>query len=379
MSGTLDRIRPVVKKELRQIRRDPRTLVLLLAIPAFLLIMYGYALNFDVKHIKLVLCDQDQSRTSREFAGIFLGTEYFDLVGTIQDAAALDTLIDRGEARAGLVLPRGFGNDIAAGRSPAVQVLLDGSDPTTGATAIGTINTIALTYSVRVVTGRLDRLGISGTGLPIDLRPRVWYNPELRSVRFLIPGLMAFILMTVVVVSTAFSVVREKERGTMEQILVSPLRPLDLVAGKTIPYIFISLVSTHAVLFVAAFLFDVTIKGSYLWLLAVMLLFLIGGLGLGILISTIARSQQVAFMMAILLTMLPTFILSGFVFPIRNMPAAIQAVTYLVPSRYFLSALRAILLKGAGPAAFWDQLVGLLGFAVLMIAASAIRLRRGEG
>ena len=379
MSGTLDRIRPVVKKELRQIRRDPRTLVLLLAIPAFLLIMYGYALNFDVKHIKLVLCNQDQTQTSRDFAGIFLRTENFDLVGTIQDAAALDTLIDRGEARAGLVLPRGFGNDIAAGRSPAVQVLLDGSDPTTGATAIGYINTIALTYSVRVVTGRLDRLGISGTGLPIDLRPRVWYNPELRSVRFLIPGLMAFILMTVVVVSTAFSVVREKERGTMEQILVSPLRPLDLVAGKTIPYIFISIVSIHAVLFVAAFLFDVTIKGSYLWLLAVMLLFLIGGLGLGILISTIARSQQVAFMMAILLTMLPTFILSGFVFPIRNMPAAIQAVTYLVPARYFLSALRAILLKGAGLGAFWDQLVGLLGFAALMIAASAIRLRRGEG
>jgi len=379
VSGTLDRIRPVVKKELRQIRRDPRTLVLLLAIPAFLLIMYGYALNFDVKHIKLVLCNQDQTQTSRDFAGIFLRTENFDLVGTIQDAAALDALIDRGEAKAGLVIPPGFGNDIAAGRSPAVQVLLDGSDPTTGATAIGTINTIALTYSVRVVTGRLDRLGISGTGLPIDLRPRVWYNPELRSVRFLIPGLMAFILMTVVVVSTAFSVVREKERGTMEQILVSPLRPLDLVAGKTIPYIFISLVSTHAVLFVAALLFDVTIKGSYLWLLAVMLLFLIGGLGLGILISTVARSQQVAFMMAILLTLLPTFILSGFVFPIRNMPAAIQAVTYLVPSRYFLSALRAILLKGAGPAAFWDQLVGLLGFAVLMIAASAIRLRRGEG
>jgi len=379
VSGTLDRIRPVVKKELRQIRRDPRTLVLLLAIPAFLLIMYGYALNFDVKHIKLALCDQDQSRTSREFAGIFLRTEYFDLVGTIPDAAALDALIDRGEATAGLVIPRGFGNDIAAGRSPAVQVLLDGSDPTTGATTIGYINTIALTYSLRVVTGRLDRLGIGGTGLPIDLRPRVWYNPELRSARFLIPGLMAFILMTVVVVSTAFSVVREKERGTMEQILVSPLRPLDLVAGKTIPYIFISLVSTHAVLFVAYFLFDVPIKGNYFWLLAVMLLFLIGGLGLGVLISTIARNQQVAFMMAILLTLLPTFILSGFVFPIRNMPAAIQAVTYLVSSRYFLSALRALLLKGAGPAAFWGQLVCLLGFAVLTIAASAIRLRRGEG
>jgi ABC-2 type transport system permease protein len=379
MSMIRDRIRPVVRKELRQIRRDPRTLVLLLAMPIFLLIMYGYALNFDVKHIKLALCDQDRSRTSREFAGIFLHTEYFDLVKTIPDPASIDALIDRGLAKTGLVIPHGFGADIAAGRSPAVQVLLDGSDPTSGATAVGYINTIALTYSIKLVTVRLDRFGISGTRPPLDLRPRVWYNPELRSVRFLISGLIAFILMTVVVVSTAFSVVREKERGTMEQILVSPLRPLDLIAGKTIPYIFISLVSSHAVLLVAAFLFEVTIKGSYLWLLAVMLLFLIGGLGLGILISTVARTQQVAFMMAILMTLLPTFILSGFVFPIRNMPAAVQVVTYFVPARYFLSALRAVLLKGAGLKAFWDQLLFLFGFAVLMIGASAVRLRRGEG
>jgi len=379
VSAVRDRIRPIVRKELRQIRRDPRTLALLLAVPAFFLIMYGYALNFDVKHISLAVCDLDRTGASREFAGAFLRTEYFRSAGEVPETSALDILIDEGTAKVGLVIPNGFGADIAAGRAPDVQVLLDGSDPTNGATAIGYINTIALTYSTRLIRLRLDRLGLGAVRPPLDLRPRVWYNPELRSVRFLIPGLISFILLTVVVVSTAFSVVREKERGTMEQILVSPLRPLDLIVGKTIPYVFISLASTHAVLGVAALLFDVTLRGSYLWLLVVMLLFLVGGLGLGILISTIARSQQVAFMMAVLTTLLPTFILSGFVFPIRNMPAAVQAVTYLVPSRYFLSALRAILLKGVGPAAFWEQILCLAGFAALMIGASAARLRRSEG
>jgi ABC-2 type transport system permease protein len=379
MSALRDRIRPVIRKELRQIRRDPRTLALLLAIPAFFLVMYGYALNFDVKHIPISVCDLDRTAASRDFAGAFLRTESFAPAGRVEDPSGLDPLIDGGTARVGLVIPAGFGADVAAGRAPAVQILLDGTDPTTGATAVGYINAIALAYSTRLVRLRLERFGQGAVQPLIDLRPRVWYNPELRSSRFLIPGLISFILLTVVVISTAFSVVREKERGTMEQILVSPLRPLDLVLGKTLPYIAISLLSTHAVLCVAALLFDVPLRGGYLWLLAVMLLFLFGGLGMGVLISTIARSQQVAFMMAILTTLLPTFILSGFVFPIRNMPAAVQAVTYLVPSRYFLSALRAILLKGAGPAAFWGQLLCLAGFAALMIGASAARLRREEG
>lgn len=378
MSGILVRIRPIVKKEFRQIRRDPRTLVLLLAIPAFLLVMFGFALNFDVKHIRIVLCDEDRTPASRDFAGAFVRTEYFDLVGAVRDAAAVDPVLDGGRAKVGLIIPVGFGADIAAGREPAVQILLDGSDPTTGATAVGYVNSIVLSQSIRIVSRRIERLGLGGTKPLLDLRPRVWYNPELRSVRFLIPGLMSFVLMTVIVVSTAFSIVREKERGTMEQILVSPLRPLDLIAGKTIPYIFISILSTLAVLVIAAVLFDVAIKGSYFWLLVVILLFLVGGLGLGILISTVAQSQQVAFMMAVILTMLPTFILSGFVFPIRNMPPAVQVVTYLFPSRFFLSALRAILLKGAGLAAFWDQLLFMLGFNLLVIGAGAARLRRGE-
>jgi ABC-2 type transport system permease protein len=379
VSALRDRIRPVVRKELRQIRRDPRTLALLLAVPAFFLVMYGYALNFDVKRIPLAVCDLDRTAAGRDFAGAFLRTEYFTDAGRVEDAADLDALIDGGAARVGLVIPAGFGADIAAGRAPAVQALVDGSDPTTGATAVGYIQSIALTYSSRLVRLRLERLGLGAVRPPLDVRPRVWYNPELRSSLFLVPGLVSFILLTVVVISTAFSVVREKERGTMEQILVSPLRPLDLVLGKTLPYVVISLLSTHGVLGVAALLFDVPLRGSYAWLLAVMLLFLLGGLGMGVLISTIARSQQVAFMMAILTTLLPTFILSGFIFPIRNMPAAVRAVTYIVPSRYFLAALRAILLKGAGPAAFGAPLLCLAAFAALMIGASAVRLGREEG
>jgi ABC-2 type transport system permease protein len=214
--------------------------------------------------------------------------------------------------------------------------------------------------------------------LPLATEVRVWYNPELRSAKFLVPGLMAFILMVIVTVSTAFSIVREKERGTMDQIRVSSLSPLELILGKIIPYVAISLVSAHLVLLLGGVLFGVGIRGSYPLLLLAMLLFLVGALGQGILISSVTRTQQVAFLLAVLTTMLPTFILSGFVFPIRNMPAVVQAVTYFVPARYFLAALRAIILKGAGFGAIWDQFLFLVAFAGLSLGMSAVRLGRGE-
>ncbi|MBN2206307.1 MAG: ABC transporter permease, partial [Candidatus Aminicenantes bacterium] len=222
MSGLRRRIGPVVRKEFRQIRRDPRTLILLLGVPAFLLVMFGYALNFDVKHIRLVLCDQDQTQASRDFAEAFLRTESFDPAGTADEPDAVDAALDDGRASVGLIIPPGFAADVAVGRRPAVQVLVDGSDPTTGATALGAIEAIALSRSIRLLGRRVERLGLGEVRPLLDLRPRVWYNPELRSVRFLVPGLIAFVLMTVIVISTAFSIVREKERGTMEQILVSP-------------------------------------------------------------------------------------------------------------------------------------------------------------
>jgi ABC-2 type transport system permease protein len=371
-------LRSVMKKEFRQIRRDARSLMFMALLPAFMLLMFGYALNFDVKHIPLAVVDEDGSRASRDLVDKFRTTEYFDLKAVLPKTAAIDPVMAREDVRAALVIPRGFAGDLLAGRSPAVQVIVDGSNAMSGATAAGYVGAILQRYSQRITLQALARRGLGGVTLPLETEIRVWYNPELRSAKFLVPGLMAFILMVIVTVSTAFSIVREKERGTMDQIRLSSLRPVELILGKIVPYVAISLVSAHLVLLLGQVLFGVGIRGSYPLLLLAMLLFLVGALGQGILISSVTRTQQVAFLLAVLTTMLPTFILSGFVFPIRNMPAVVKAVTYFVPARYFLAALRAIILKGAGFGAIWDQFLFLLAFAVLSLGTSAVRLGRGE-
>lgn len=371
-------LKSVIKKEFRQIRRDARSLAFMTLLPAFMLLMFGFALNFDVKHIPLAVVDEDGSRASRDLIDKFRTTEYFDLKTVLPKTAAIDPLMAREDIRAALVIPARFAEDLLAGRSPAVQVLVDGSNAMSGNTAAGYAGAILQGYSQRITLQALARRGLTDVVLPLATEVRVWYNPELRSAMFLIPGLMGFILMVIVTVSTAFSIVREKERGTMDQLRVSSLRPFELILGKIIPYVAISLGSAHLVLLLGRLLFGVGIRGSYLLLLLAMVLFVIGALGQGLLISSITRTQQVAFLIAILTTMLPTFILSGFVFPIRNMPAVVRAITYLVPARYFLAALRAIILKGVGMGAVWDQFVLLAAFAGLSLGASAVRLGKGE-
>jgi ABC-2 type transport system permease protein len=370
-------IAPVMRKEFRQIRRDSRSLIFMIFIPAFLLLMFGFALNFDVKHIPLAVVDQEGSRTSRELAGKFGTTEYFDVKAELDRTGDVDGLMARDKIRAALIIPPTFSEDLLAGRSPSVQFLIDGANAMSGTTAAGYAAAILQSYSQRVTLEAMERHGLGGLTIPLNTEVRIWYNPELKSARFLVPGLMAFILMVILTTSTAFSIVREKERGTMEQISVSPLRPTALIIGKLIPYVLISLASAHFVLALGWVLFGVAVKGSYFLLLLTMVLFLISGLGQGILISAITRTQQVAFLLSVLTTILPTFILSGFVFPVRNMPVVIQAVTYFVPAKYFLVALRAIILKGAGLSAFWDQALYLAGFAVLTLALSAALLRPG--
>lgn len=372
------RIVPIMKKEFRQVKRDRRTLGMLLVIPAFLLIMYGYALNFDVKHIRLGLCDLDKTQASREFTRQFFHSEYFDIKYFLVEQGEADHFLDRGAVQAVMTIPAGFSRDLLAGKNVSVQVIVDGEEGTAAGTIIGYTNAFIQSYSSRVLFKNIERRGGRNFVLPVDFRPRVLFNPELRSAKFLVPGLMAFILMITVVISTSFSVVREKEFGTMEQIVVSPVKPAELIAGKTVPYIFISLVSAHLVLLFGYLLFGVSIKGNYLWLFLAMLLFLTSGLGMGLFISTIARSQQVAFLLAIITTLLPTFLLSGFVFPIRNMPSVIQGISYLIPARYFLVALRSILLKGVGISAFWSQMVFLAVFALMTVVLSSARMRRNQ-
>ncbi len=369
-------ILPIARKELRQLRRDKRALGVLLVIPSVMLIMFGYALNFDVKHSALAVCDQDNSRTSRAFARTFFTSEYFDDTNRLTDIGSADRLLDEGLISAVVVIPSDFSHDIAEGKDASVQIVVDGTNSNAATTVVGYVSAIIQQYSLSVMTKAFERRGGAKIERPVDMRPRIWYNPELRSARFLVPGLIAFILTIAAVVSTSLAVVREWEMGTVEQIIVSPVKPAELILGKCLPYIVVALVATVTVLLAGYVLFDVQIRGSYLLLFLVTLVFLIGSLGLGLLISSVAGTQQVAFMVAVIATMLPTFILSGFVFPIRNMPAIIQSITYFIPARYFLVALRSIILKGAGLSAFWDQLLYLLAFSVLTLGASSARMKK---
>jgi ABC-2 type transport system permease protein len=282
-------------------------------------------------------------------------------------------VLDRDQARAVLVIPGAFGDDAAAGRPARVQLIVNGDNANTATTvvgyALGIVTAVSARYEMQT------RLGTPGGPL-LSLEPRVWYNPELRSALFLVPGLIAYIAMLTAVVSTALSVVREKEAGTMEQVRMSPIGPLAYVLGKTAPYFAISLAAAMSVVLLSMLLFDLPMRGSWAALVSAVSLFLVGALAFGLLISTIADSQQVAFQIALLTSLLPTLMLSGFIFPIASMPPVLQAVTHIVPARYFLVTLRGILLKGVGFAAWWDQFLAMAVFAVVILGLASLRLRR---
>jgi ABC-2 type transport system permease protein len=374
MSGA--RIAAILVKELRQVRRDRATLAILLVVPLFLLMMFGYAISLDVKHIQLGVLDWDRSEASRTFVQDFLHSEYFDLRVVITDESQIDRLLDQGTVLVALVIPRGFGEEVASGGTAPIQAVVDGSNGTTATTAIGYVQALAADYSQRALVRARERAGAAGARSTIDFRPRVLFNPELRSANFLVPGLIALVLIMSAVMSTALSIVREKERGTMEQIIVSPTRPLELVAGKVAPHFLIGLLSAALVVAASRILFGVTVKGSWFELAGVTVLFLLGSVGFGVLLSTLSDSQQVAFLLSVFLTLLPVFILSGFVFPFRNMPLIIRAVSYLTPGRYYLAALRAIMVKGSGFSSYAGQVLALVIYTLAMAGLSILRLRR---
>jgi drug efflux transport system permease protein len=364
----LRRTLAIAVKELLQLRRDPRTTLALFGMPIVMLLIYGYALSFDVQHIRLAVVDQDGTRAAREVAQAFLESGYFDLVSRGRDPRVLDPLFDSGRAQAALVIPGRYGDDMAARRPTTLQFVLDGSDSQTATTILGYARQIIASISPVIRTSTRNAAVV-----PVSL---IWYNPDLSSARFLVPGLLAFILMVTSVIATALAVVREKERGTMESLRATPLVALELLIGKTLPYLLLASGAATGALVIARFLFDVHVRGSLLWLAFVTLLFLAVSLGWGILVSTVAETQQVAFQLGLLTSMLPTFILSGFIFPISSMPPALQVITHIVPARYFLVALRAIILKGAGPEVWWNQAMGLLIYGTIVMAIATARTVR---
>jgi ABC-2 type transport system permease protein len=370
------RVSALVRKEYRHILRDPGTLGALLFVPLFLLAMFGWAISLDVDDVPLLVRDLDNSAESRAFAAAFFSSGRFMRIASA--AGDPGAALDSGRAAAALELPRGFSRSLGRGETASVQVLVDGSDATRAATVIGYIDGITLRFGSETLSLKAAR---AGAALPagLDTRPRVLFNQDLRSVNNLVPGLVALILIISAVISTSLAVVREKESGSMEQLIVSPLRSWELVAGKTLPYATIALASAALVLGTSALLFGVSVKGSILELAAMTILFVFACLSLGILISTVAPTQQIAFLAGTMLTLLPTFLLSGFVFPIRNMPAIVQAVTWLFPTRYYLEILKALLLKGVGVGSYWREALALLIYALAAAGIAAARFSRSRG
>jgi len=364
----------IATKELRQARRDPFSLMMLLGIPTFMLLLYGYALNFDVRHVALSIQDRSLTEASRELVASFVNSTYFDEAGRLPPSLDPGAVLERRQAKAVLVIPEDYARELAAGRVATVQLLLDGADAQTATTVLGYAEGLVAQESVEI------RAQLSGGASvpPIRFEPRVWYNPELKSTNFLVPGLMGFILMLTAVLSTALSVVREKERGTMEQLLVTSLRPGELLIGKTIPYLLISLVATGIILLAARVLFDVAVRGSYLDLFVATFVYLTGALGSGLLVSSMSKTQAMAFQVGSLTSMLPAIFLSGFIFPIRSMPAVLQLITYAVPARYFLVISRGIILKGAPLTAYLGDLGFLLLYGLIVLAFAWRRLVKAE-
>lgn len=362
----------VAVKELRQISRDKRTLLILLFIPAFFLFLYGYALNFDIRHVRLAVQDRDATPESRQLVSSFVHSDYFELVENISSDAGAAQAMLTGRARAVLVIPEGFGRTQQEAGTPSVQVLLDGDNATTASTVLGYVNAV-LREATPMPIAAATNLHLA------SVEARVWYNPELKSTLFLVPGLIAYISMITAVVATAMSIVKEKERGTMEQVRMAPMSTASFIAGKTLPYLVLSQASAFMVILASMALFGVPMRGNWWTLQLVVALFLVGALATGLLISTVAETQQVAFQMSLLSSFLPTFILSGFIFPIASMPLILQYITRIVPARYFLVALRGVLLKGVPISVIQPQLIALTIYATIALGLTVLRLSKTNG
>ena len=374
----LRRLWPIIKKEFRQIRRDRRVLAILTLVPAGLLLLNGYALNLDVQHIRMGVYDEEKSQTSRDLINSFVTSGYFDYVDMLSSSAEATKLLDDAKIKCAVIIPEDFSHKLHSSDPADIQILVDGSDANTATTIIGYVQVIALQYSQKIILQNTEKIG-RGNYIPVALEARIWYNPELKSAKFLVPGLIGFILGITAIIATSLSIVKEKERNTIEQIDVSPISPLELITGKMIPYAIISLVAAAIVLLAAYILFGVIIKGSIVLLFLCTLLFVLAALSIGLFVSTVADTQQVAFQLATLLSMLPTLILSGFMFPIRSMPWWLQIFSNITPAKYYLVILRSIILKGVGVSAFWPQILFLAIFFLAMTAISVRRFRKTVG
>ena len=369
----------LIVKELKQLMRDKRMRFLALAAPMIQLAVLGYAATTDVKSVPMVVCDGDRSSASRDFVSRFTNSGYFAVEDTVDSPNEIDRHIERGNAWLALVIPPSFSADVLARRTVKVQLIADGSDANSSNIAIGYATQIVNNYSQEILLEMLEKTPMASKPARVIPRVRVWYNESLTSRNFMVPGVVVLVLMIVTLTLTSMAVVREKEIGTMEQLLVTPIKPYQLILGKLIPYTLVGMVDVTFVLVISAYWFNVPIRGSVFLIYGMSCLFILNTLGIGLFISTIAQTQQQAMMIAQFGFFIPFMYFSGFIFPIENMPHAFQYVTYLIPLRYFLEIIRNIFLKGAGMDTLWPDALGLVVLGVTVLSVAILRFNKKLG
>ncbi|NJD10335.1 MAG: ABC transporter permease [Gemmatimonadetes bacterium] len=366
----LGRLLAVARKETIQLRRDPRSLAMAFLLPLGLLLFFGYAISWDLKDLPIAVRDEDATRSSRELVDALEGSNFFQVAERLDSRAPIDHLLRHGQVRGVLVIPRGFSRDLAAGRRAPVQLLLDGSDANTAIIMMNYADAIAARWSQQVL--------LRGQQLPglATAEPRVWYNPTLASRNMIVPGLIAVIMSIIAAMLTALTIAREWERGTMEQLAATPVHRLEVVFGKLLPYVVIGFIDVAGSTILGMLLFGVPLRGSVLLLAGLTLLFLLGALGLGIFISAALKSQVLATQVALVATYLPALLLSGFIFDLGAMAPVLQAISRIVPARYFIAVTRGIFLKGVGVQVLWIQGLSMIIFAAVGIGAATAAFRK---
>lgn len=371
------RLWAVIKKEFITLFRDPMSLVIMLIMPVFMLVLYGFAASLDVNQIPTAVLDKDKTVESRNFINRFVKNKYFKLVAAIYSDKDIPVILDQGKAKVVISIPHKFAQNLRGKETAVVQVLIDGSDSTWAQSASGYVQVIGAGFNQDLIKLKAAQMGVSKSPpFPVNLIPRIWYNQDLRSMNFFIPGLIAVVLMQVSVVLTSLTIISEKEQGTMESIIVSPIRKFELMLGKILPYVIIVTVDLLLITLLGYLVFAVPIKGSYLLLMFCAFIFLLGTMAIGLFVSTTATSSQAAMQMASVATLLPAVLLSGFTFPIENMPPFLQAVSLFVPARYFIEILRAIYLKGVGLTCFWQDFVMMTVLSIFFITLSIVKFKK---
>jgi ABC-2 type transport system permease protein len=373
---SLRRLLAIARKEFLHIRRDPRSMGMAVAIPMLLILLFGYALTLDVDNVPIAVWDQSVSPESRELVSRFDGSRYFDVRLRAKGYPDIERAIEAGQVMAAVVIPRDFSARVSTGRAAAVQFLIDGSDSNTATIALGYAESVTLGYS-RDIAFREARVGGTDTLRdPLEVRPRVWFNADMKSKNYIIPGLIAVIMMVIAALLTSLTVAKEWETGTMEQLISTPIRARELVLGKLLPYFAVGMLDVLIAVGMGEFLFQVPLRGSVALLFGMAAVFLAGALSMGMVISIVTKSQLLASQLAMVLTFLPSFLLSGFMYNIGNMPKSIQVVTHIIPSRYFVTLLKGIYLKGAGLSVLLGEAALLTAFGVTMVLLASRKFRK---